>query len=137
MYESTKIALNQRAREAAEEASNKHENGHSSIHNSTSSSTVGRISSVRQSEDDLQPGTLARHTLIAGSLAGMALTIPLTPTELLKCRAQALQGAHSTLLGAARHVIAVDGLRGLYRGFTPTFVREVSGEHRLKMLCNC
>ncbi|KAI3693770.1 hypothetical protein L1987_76722 [Smallanthus sonchifolius] len=83
---------------------------------------------------------------IAGAGAGFAVSFLGTPTELIKCRLQAQGsaagatalaevGAAATTaakyggpIDVAKHVMRSEGgIRGLYKGFCPTLVREVPG----------
>ena len=68
---------------------------------------------------------LPASALLAGGVAGVALTVVLSPLELLKCRVQA--GADESVRAAARRVWAQAGLRGFARGLGPTLAREVPG----------
>lgn len=66
---------------------------------------------------------------LAGAVAGVALSVILSPAELLKCR---MQAADSRLAFAGpreclRHLLATEGLRGLARGFSGTLAREIPG----------
>jgi len=72
--------------------------------------------------------------LLSGALSGLATTISLQPFDLLKTRMQQGDGslklptAHSSLiLGTAREVIAADGIKGLWRGTSPSLFRNVPG----------
>lgn len=82
----------------------------------------------------------AVHNACAGSLAAVAATFVLCPTELVKCRLQAMREMRTTatgsLAGSAAHIgpwsltrqiIRDDGFRGLFRGLVPTAAREVPG----------
>lgn len=72
--------------------------------------------------------------LFSGALSGLATTISLQPFDLLKTRMQQGDGslrlptAHSSLiLGTARGVITTDGIKGLWRGTSPSLFRNVPG----------
>lgn len=82
--------------------------------------------------------------MLAGVGAGIAGSFVACPTELIKCRLQAQSGPrplsmspaptptanvrYSGPLAVARHVLAAEGgARGLFRGLTPTLLREVPG----------
>eukprot|EP00096_Caligus_rogercresseyi_P007217 TRINITY_DN25018_c0_g1_i1.p1 TRINITY_DN25018_c0_g1~~TRINITY_DN25018_c0_g1_i1.p1 ORF type:complete len:296 (+),score=52.16 TRINITY_DN25018_c0_g1_i1:175-1062(+) len=72
----------------------------------------------------------------AGFLAAFWSSFVLCPTELVKCRLQALREVH-TLKGLdppkagpfsiTRTILKTDGVPGLFRGLTPTFMREMPG----------
>ncbi|XP_017772710.1 PREDICTED: mitochondrial ornithine transporter 1 [Nicrophorus vespilloides] len=92
----------------------------------------------------------------AGCLASFFSSIALTPTELIKCKLQAMyevqkeqasRGIHSEKIGPWRltsDIIKMDGFRGLFRGLVATLVREMPGyffffggyEGTRTMLCN-
>jgi len=72
--------------------------------------------------------------LLSGALSGLATTISLQPFDLLKTRMQQGDGSlrlptsHSSLiLGTARGVIVTDGIQGLWRGTSPSLIRNVPG----------
>ncbi|CAC9474263.1 mitochondrial ornithine transporter 1-like protein [Leishmania infantum JPCM5] len=69
----------------------------------------------------------------ASACAGLAVSLILTPVEMLKCNMQ-MESArpcwrrrHTTARGLARHLMATHGLRGLYTGVTGTVTRAVLG----------
>ncbi|XP_057255989.1 mitochondrial ornithine transporter 1 [Pezoporus wallicus] len=72
----------------------------------------------------------------AGSFASAFATLVLCPTELVKCRLQAMhemqlsgkiiQG-HNTVWSVVKGVIQKDGPLGFYRGLSSTLLREVPG----------
>ncbi|XP_054856301.1 mitochondrial ornithine transporter 1 [Eublepharis macularius] len=72
----------------------------------------------------------------AGSFASVFATLVLCPTELVKCRLQAmhemklsgkiLQG-HNTVWAVVKSVIQRDGPLGFYRGLSSTLLREIPG----------
>ncbi|KAM6946472.1 solute carrier family 25 member 15a [Aplochiton taeniatus] len=73
----------------------------------------------------------------AGSLASIFSSLALCPTELVKCRLQAMHemeasgkiasGQKSTVWAVVRAVLKQDGPLGFYQGLTTTVVREVPG----------
>lgn len=82
--------------------------------------------------------------MLAGVGAGIAGSFVACPTELIKCRLQAQSGPrplsttpaptptavvrYSGPLAVARHVLAAEGgVKGLFRGLTPTLLREIPG----------
>ncbi|KAF8062934.1 hypothetical protein HT031_003773 [Scenedesmus sp. PABB004] len=62
---------------------------------------------------------------VAGAVAGGALALILSPTELVKCRMQMAQ--FRSPLHCLRDVLSSEGAAGLARGLGPTLVREVPG----------
>ena len=83
-------------------------------------------SGANPSNSELSPQTgPVAASLVAGSLAGVALSAVLSPLELLKCRVQA--GADSGVVAAARRVLVTQGVAGFGRGLGPTLAREVPG----------
>ncbi|OQR76569.1 carnitine-acylcarnitine carrier protein-like [Tropilaelaps mercedesae] len=67
----------------------------------------------------------------AGFFAAFFSSLTLCPTELVKCRLQAMRESHqSTGISAfqlTRTIWREDGLRGFFKGLTPTFAREMPG----------
>ncbi|XP_078371292.1 mitochondrial ornithine transporter 1-like [Oculina patagonica] len=72
----------------------------------------------------------------AGSGAAVFSSFALCPTELVKCRLQAQHqmnimagktGIKSGVMQVTMQIIRQDGFLGLFRGLTPTLVREVPG----------
>lgn len=75
----------------------------------------------------------------AGFLASFFSSIAITPTELIKCKLQAMHEVRRQALLAGRQFDAVgpldltsqiikkEGLPGLFRGLTPTLAREMPG----------
>nr|XP_043065809.1 mitochondrial ornithine transporter 1 [Drosophila bipectinata] len=74
----------------------------------------------------------------AGSLAACFSTLTLCPTELIKCKLQALremkhfvEPAHPedmrTPWSLTRYIWRTEGIRGFYRGLSSTFIREMPG----------
>jgi len=79
------------------------------------------------------------HNACAGSLAAVFSSFTLCPTELIKCRLQAvreMQIINPTLVKSSikispltiiKDILREDGVLGMFRGLTPTFAREVPG----------
>ncbi|XP_070296354.1 mitochondrial ornithine transporter 1 [Salvelinus sp. IW2-2015] len=73
----------------------------------------------------------------SGSLASIFSSLALCPTELVKCRLQAMHemeasgkipsGQKSSVWSVVRTVLRKDGPLGFYQGLTTTVVREVPG----------
>ncbi|KAI8797807.1 mitochondrial ornithine transporter 1 [Biomphalaria glabrata] len=77
---------------------------------------------------------------VSGGLAAFFSSFALCPTELIKCRLQAmrematkghLEGGLERLkigpYGLTREILKAEGVRGLYKGLTATFLREMPG----------
>ncbi|KAK0042776.1 mitochondrial ornithine transporter 1 [Biomphalaria pfeifferi] len=77
---------------------------------------------------------------VSGGLAAFFSSFALCPTELIKCRLQAmrematkghLEGGLERLkigpYGLTREILKAEGIRGLYKGLTATFLREMPG----------
>ncbi|KAF7331623.1 hypothetical protein MKEN_00041900 [Mycena kentingensis (nom. inval.)] len=73
------------------------------------------------------PDELAALTHMgAASIGEVAACLVRVPTEVIKTRAQtSAYGPDKSSLFAARNVLASDGVRGLYRGFGITIMREI------------
>ncbi len=73
------------------------------------------------------PGRLGQtgDALVAGAVAGVALSAVLGPTELVKCRVQA--GGDAGVAVAVRRIWSADGPRGFTRGLGATLAREMPG----------
>jgi solute carrier family 25 carnitine/acylcarnitine transporter 20/29 len=69
-------------------------------------------------------------TWLAGAVGGLATWVVSTPTELVKCRAQAsspTSTASSTSLSIGREILRTEGIRGLYFGGVVTALRDSIG----------
>lgn len=67
---------------------------------------------------------------LAGAVGGLATWVVSTPTELVKCRAQAsspTSTVSSTSLSIGRHILRTEGIRGLYFGGVVTALRDSIG----------
>ena len=67
----------------------------------------------------------------AGFFAAFFSSLTLCPTELVKCRLQALressQNSGTSAFQLTRNIWRQEGFRGFFTGLTPTFVREMPG----------
>ncbi|KRZ17322.1 Mitochondrial ornithine transporter 1 [Trichinella zimbabwensis] len=73
----------------------------------------------------------------AGSLAAVFASLVLCPTELVKCRLQAMRetsglvdGSRMTSIGPTlltRQIVREEGIVGLFKGLSPTLIREIPG----------
>ena len=69
-------------------------------------------------------------TWLAGAVGGLATWVVSTPTELVKCRAQAsatTTTTSSTSLSIGREILRIEGIRGLYFGGVVTALRDSIG----------
>jgi len=99
---------------------------------------------VRKVSGVNERGELSNMQLAAaGSLSGVLAGLVLSPTELIKCRLQVqglamagghhasfnVQGLHGAPklgpLGATIHLVKTEGIRGIYRGLSYTWLRDV------------
>ncbi|XP_056417986.1 mitochondrial ornithine transporter 1-like [Hyla sarda] len=73
---------------------------------------------------------------IAGSFAAAFASFALCPTELVKCRLQAMHEmqlsgkvieGHNTVWSVVKNILSTDGPMGLYHGLSSTMLREVPG----------
>jgi len=73
---------------------------------------------------------------ISGFLAAFWSSLALCPTELVKCRLQAMREAHTEKgleppkigpLKLTQQILRSEGPKGLFHGLTPTFAREMPG----------
>lgn len=79
----------------------------------------------------------ATHNASAGFLAAFFSSLALCPTELIKCRMQTLSenmksnspGLHSNITPyhLTRNILREEGLPGLFKGLTSTWLREMPG----------
>ncbi|XP_055371051.1 mitochondrial ornithine transporter 1 [Condylostylus longicornis] len=80
-------------------------------------------------EDPKQLNTLGNA--LSGFLAAFFSTFTLCPTELVKCKLQALHEMggtnHISPLFLAKQIYKAEGIAGFYRGLIPTFAREMPG----------
>lgn len=80
-----------------------------------------------------------QNILISGGVAGTCVSFVLTPVELVKCKlqvvniqrkqaaAEALHKHHTRILPTILSIIKEDGVLGMWRGLTGTFLRETVG----------
>ncbi|KAI9343832.1 mitochondrial carrier domain-containing protein [Pilaira anomala] len=81
-------------------------------------------------EKEVVPLTL-NQLVLAGAIAGSMVSFILTPVELIKCKLQ-VQSMNKTTsfqgpMDIIKFIFRLQGLRGFYRGFIPTLVRETAG----------
>lgn len=62
--------------------------------------------------------------LASGALARVAAGFVMNPVTVLKVRYESSYYAYTSLAGAARHIVASEGLRGFFAGFGATAVRD-------------
>ena len=91
---------------------------------------VGQM--LNQSVEELSPVANG----FSGFLAAFWSSLALCPTELVKCRLQAMREAHSEKgleppkigpLKLTQQILKAEGIKGLFHGLTPTFAREMPG----------
>lgn len=67
--------------------------------------------------------------MLAGSMAGSIMALANCPIELLKVRLQIQDPSapqlYTNIIHCARHALATQGIRGIYRGFTATILRDI------------
>lgn len=67
----------------------------------------------------------------AGFLAAFFSSFTLCPTELIKCKLQALhemkQSKKISPYQLTKQILKAEGIKGMFRGLTPTFAREMPG----------
>lgn len=92
---------------------------------------VAQATGVQRTED---LGVVANG--LSGFLAAFWSSLTLCPTELVKCRLQAMRESHNIAgkeppkIGPwrlTRDILREDGVQGLFRGLTATFTREMPG----------
>ncbi|KAL8587653.1 hypothetical protein ACOMHN_045342 [Nucella lapillus] len=89
-----------------------------------------------QSVEEMNP----LQNAVSGGLAAFFSSFTLCPTELIKCRLQAmrematkgqleggLERLKITPYGLTKEILRSEGVRGLYKGLTSTFMREMPG----------
>jgi len=78
-------------------------------------------------EDDV--ATVVRASLLAGGLAGVPVSLVISPVELIKCRTQLSHTLKmgSTPTSAVKYIIKADGYKGFSRGMSATLAREIPG----------
>lgn len=80
------------------------------------------------SYSNLKEAQLLRHEyaniVLAGGLTGAALSLVECPIELVKLRCQAPKEQRG-VVGMTKEVVMKSGWRGLFRGWVPTFLRNV------------
>lgn len=62
--------------------------------------------------------------LASGALARVAAGFVMNPVTVLKVRYESSYYAYTSLAGAAKHIVASEGLRGFFAGFGATAVRD-------------
>lgn len=67
--------------------------------------------------------------MLAGSMAGSIMALANCPIELLKVRLQVQDPSapqlYRNIFHCARHALVTQGVRGIYRGFTATILRDI------------
>mmetsp|Transcript_24583 Transcript_24583/g.38146 ORF Transcript_24583/g.38146 Transcript_24583/m.38146 type:complete len:110 (+) Transcript_24583:208-537(+) len=66
-------------------------------------------------------------SFISGSFSGVLALSVLVPFDLLKCRAQMNKDSNMNYSKEFKHIMKTQGIKGLYRGFWATFLRDLPG----------
>ena len=61
-------------------------------------------------------------TTIAGGVGGMCLWISIFPFDVVKSRIQ-IESSRESMTSVLRKVVHQEGVKGLYKGLTPTLIR--------------
>ncbi|CAO3593260.1 unnamed protein product [Absidia cylindrospora] len=92
--------------------------------------------------EDQLPSLAQSQLVLAGTLSGAMASFVLTPVELIKCKLQVQLGSNSSgngqyqqqqhqrytgPLDVIRHTVQQHGMRGFYRGYLATLIRESGG----------
>lgn len=79
------------------------------------------------------------HNATAGFLAAFGSSLALCPTELLKCKLQAMRDLqklenninkplkHISAFQLTKNIVKCEGITGMFKGLTPTLIREMPG----------
>ena len=79
---------------------------------------------------------LTEYVYLSGFLAAFWSSLALCPTELIKCRLQAMRESNLEKglepprigpFGLTRQILNTEGIGGLFHGLRPTFMREMPG----------
>lgn len=83
------------------------------------------LSDAANGNDDAEPSLLKIG--IAGAGSGLVASLLSAPTELIKIRQQsAPTNVSLSTIGVFKTIIRTEGIKGLYRGWTPTAMRELA-----------
>ena len=77
------------------------------------------------------------RNIAAGSLSGGMAALASNPIDLLKTRMQAKDNPHRSSMAIIRHVVATDGIQGLWRGAVPAVVRRKCPCWNLEICSQC
>lgn len=81
---------------------------------------------LNHDQSDIQPLHDPWHkSFVCGSFAGFSQAFVICPMEHLKCRLQLPDCPYKGPVQAAKSIVGSHGIRGLYRGFNSTLIREV------------
>lgn len=75
----------------------------------------------------------ALNNACAGSMASFVASLAICPTELVKCKLQALYETKKGIspqigpVNLVKTILKQEGIQGFYRGFVPTIAREMPG----------
>lgn len=63
-------------------------------------------------------------TIVSGAAGGVALWTTIYPLDVIKSRIQ-VHSSDSSIAAVFRQILSEQGIRGLYRGLTPTLLRTI------------
>ncbi|CAR24417.1 Mitochondrial ornithine carrier protein [Lachancea thermotolerans] len=91
--------------------------------------TFNRAQNFLKQYESLSPLSL---TVWSGAFAGACTSYVLTPVELVKCTLQVSnlknsKTSHSKVWPTVKHIVSQNGISGLWRGQSSTFIRECAG----------
>eukprot|EP00128_Syssomonas_multiformis_P013333 Colp12_sorted_trinity150504_noHs@23600 len=90
------------------------------------------ILTATRNPDDMERKLTPLQNAVAGGLASIFSSIFINPFEIIKVRLQAEASVSpaarvTSPVAAARSIIKTDGVKGLWRGLSSTFAREIPG----------
>lgn len=91
---------------------------------------VASVTELGGEGDEWETRPLVRPALVpplAAFLGNIASSLILVPKEVVKQQLQAEGGAGGSALGLARAILRTEGVRGLYRGYASTILRNAPG----------
>lgn len=91
----------------------------------TNAATFGGYEAALKLMGVKKAGASPQQLYFAGCAGGAAMSFVLTPLDLVKCKLQASSSrVYSGPLDCVQKVVRANGVRGLYTGFSSTFIRE-------------
>lgn len=99
--------------------------------NATIFTTYGESSRLWDRHVDNSSSNILPKQLVCGTATGFVSSIIMSPTELVKIKMQTqISGSETSYrnsLDAARSILSTYGIKGFYRGFVPTCLRQCPG----------